>query len=135
MIVAVVPLMTPRVSLRAKNRTLSPFANAIEVRWPDGVAVAFPHEPPYDAHVKLALLRPEDPRVEVEHHVIEGEPAVEILKMASSKSADIIVMGTHGHTGLTRLLVGSVAEDVMRKAPCPVLTIRDRHQTPPPRGT
>jgi nucleotide-binding universal stress UspA family protein len=91
---------------------------------PDGVAVAFPSEQPFDAQAKLATLHPDDPRVDVDHHVVEGDPATEILKAASIQKADVIVMGTHGKTGLTRLLVGSVAEDVMRKAPCPVLTVR-----------
>ena len=47
-----------------------------------------------------------------------------ILKLAKDVSADVIVMGTRGSSGLTRLLVGSVAESVVRKAPCPVLTVR-----------
>ena len=40
------------------------------------------------------------------------------------KNVDLIVMGTHGHTGLAHMLMGSVAEKVVRKAPCPVLTVR-----------
>lgn len=96
----------------------------VHVYAPDGVAVAFPPEQPYDAHVKLARLRPEDPLVEVDHHVVEGDPSGEVLKAATTTGADVIVMGTHGNTGITRFLVGSVAESVMRKAPCPVLTVR-----------
>jgi nucleotide-binding universal stress UspA family protein len=91
---------------------------------PDGIATPFPPEGEYDAQVQLARLRPEDPLVEVDHHVVEGDPADEILKAAATLHADVIVLGTHGNTGLTRLLVGSVAEHVMRKAPCPVLTVR-----------
>lgn len=91
---------------------------------PDGIAVPFPPEGEYDAQVQLARLRPEDPMVEVDHHVVGGEPADEILKAAATLHADTIVLGTHGNTGLTRLLVGSVAEHVVRKAPCPVLTVR-----------
>lgn len=97
----------------------------VHVYAPDGVAVAFPPpEPPFDANVKLAGLRPEDPLVVTDHHVVEGEPAAEIIKAATKTGADVIVMGTHGNSGITRLLVGSVAESVMRKAPCPVLTVR-----------
>lgn len=53
-----------------------------------------------------------------------GETATEIIKVASSWSADLIVIGSHGRGGLNRLILGSVAESVMRSAPCPVLVIR-----------
>ncbi len=56
--------------------------------------------------------------------VIEGEPFVEILKMAKKESVKLIVMGTHGRTGLDHILFGSTAEKVVRRAPCPVLTTR-----------
>jgi nucleotide-binding universal stress UspA family protein len=52
------------------------------------------------------------------------EPAKEILRYAKSNDIDLIVMGTHGRTGLVRAVLGSVAEAVIRAAPCPVLTIR-----------
>jgi universal stress protein A len=54
----------------------------------------------------------------------EGDAATEILRMAREISAEIIVLGTHGRTGLSRLLMGSVAEDVSRKAIRPVLTVK-----------
>jgi nucleotide-binding universal stress UspA family protein len=60
----------------------------------------------------------------VEYRVQHGDPAVEILGVAREASCDLIVMGTHGRTGLGRLLMGSVAEQVVRKAACPVLTIK-----------
>jgi nucleotide-binding universal stress UspA family protein len=47
-----------------------------------------------------------------------------ILRVAEEIHADLIVMGTHGRTGLGRLLMGSVAEQVVRRAPCPVLTMK-----------
>jgi nucleotide-binding universal stress UspA family protein len=90
---------------------------------PDGI-VTGPIEDPYEVRAKLAQVRPADHRVKVEHHLLEGNPADEILKAARVTSADLIVMGTHGSTGLSRLLMGSVAENVLRKAPCPVLTVR-----------
>jgi nucleotide-binding universal stress UspA family protein len=62
--------------------------------------------------------------VRVERFVREGDPGGEILRAAQFTNADLIVMGTHGRTGLSRLLMGSVAEQVLRKAPCPVLTVR-----------
>jgi nucleotide-binding universal stress UspA family protein len=56
----------------------------------------------------------------------EGAPFLEILKSAEEIPADLIVMGTHGRTGLPHVLMGSVAERVVRKAPCPVLTVRSK---------
>jgi len=55
---------------------------------------------------------------------VEGDVATEILRLAQETGSDLIVMGTHGRTGLARLLMGSVAEQVVRKAPCPVLTVK-----------
>jgi nucleotide-binding universal stress UspA family protein len=52
------------------------------------------------------------------------DPADEIVKYAKSEGIDLIVMGTHGRPGLAHLLMGSVAEKVVRTAPCPVLTLR-----------
>lgn len=53
-----------------------------------------------------------------------GKPAEEILHVARDEGVDLIVMGTHGRTGLRHLLLGSVAEEVTRHAPCPVFTVR-----------
>ena len=54
-----------------------------------------------------------------------GRPFVEIVRYAREKSIDLIILGTHGRSGLAQALLGSVAEKVVRKAPCPVLTVRD----------
>jgi nucleotide-binding universal stress UspA family protein len=53
-----------------------------------------------------------------------GEPSDTILRVAKDGGSDLIVMGTHGRTGLSRLLIGSVAEAVLRRSTCPVLTVR-----------
>jgi nucleotide-binding universal stress UspA family protein len=54
----------------------------------------------------------------------EGQAFYEIIQVARKESADLIVMGTHGRTGIDHLLLGSIAENVVRKSPCPVLTVR-----------
>lgn len=58
--------------------------------------------------------------------VLTGYPAEEILKAAAAQKADMIVMGTHGRTGIDRIIFGSVAEKVVKTATCPVLTVKPR---------
>ncbi len=60
----------------------------------------------------------------------EGPPFLEIIRYAKENNIDLIVMGTHGRTGLAHALLGSVAEKVVRKAPCPVLTVRTTDSNP-----
>jgi len=78
----------------------------------------------------LAGAGPGDGSVPCRRRVVEGDPADVILRVADEEKADLIVMGTHGRTGLTRLLMGSVAESVLRRADCPVLTYRNPAATP-----
>jgi universal stress protein A len=59
-------------------------------------------------------------------HVTTGDPGREVLLAARQLKAKLIVMATHGRKGLRRLILGSVAERVVREAPCPVLTVRPR---------
>jgi nucleotide-binding universal stress UspA family protein len=56
--------------------------------------------------------------------MLSGNPAAEIVELAKAEDVDLIVMSTHGRTGLTRALMGSVAEVVVRRASCPVLTLK-----------
>ena len=72
----------------------------------------------------LEQVVPPDPDVPYEHRLVHGEPAEEIVKLADQESIATIVMGTRGATGLTHLLAGSVAEAVIRRAPCPVVAVR-----------
>jgi nucleotide-binding universal stress UspA family protein len=73
---------------------------------------------------KLNELARRESKVQVEDQLVEGDAAIEILRLAEDTKCDLIVMGTHGRTGLGRLLMGSVAEQVVRKARCPVLTVK-----------
>lgn len=63
-------------------------------------------------------------KLKVSTAVLRGTPYLEIVKKARQSKADLVIMGTHGRTGVTHLLLGSVAERVVRMAPCPVLTVR-----------
>jgi nucleotide-binding universal stress UspA family protein len=72
----------------------------------------------------LQAVVPTDPAVEYAHRLLIGSPAEAIVHLAEKEGANLIVMPTHGRTGLSRLLMGSVAEEVVRKAKCPVLTVK-----------
>jgi universal stress protein A len=62
--------------------------------------------------------------IRAERRFETGDPTTEILRVASEIHADLIVVGTHGRTGVGRLLMGSTAEQIVRQAPCPVLTLK-----------
>ena len=68
------------------------------------------------------------PDLPVETAFLEGRPFVEIIRYARAKDVGLIVIATHGRTGLTHALFGSVAEKVVRKAPCPVLVVKRQEQ-------
>lgn len=73
---------------------------------------------------QLEQIRPVNSAIPVSHVFLEGDPATEIVRFASDAGMDLIVMGTHGRSGLDRLLVGSVTEKVMRGAPCSVMAVK-----------
>jgi nucleotide-binding universal stress UspA family protein len=83
-----------------------------------------PIQTPADVREALSARHVIDPGLGVEYRVAEGDPAAAIVRAARRLNAGLIVMGTHGRTGLDRLLMGSVAEAVSRRAPCPVLTLK-----------
>ena len=62
--------------------------------------------------------------LDVEELIVHGEPAAEIVRVARERGADLIVISSHGRTGLGRILFGSTAESVVRYAPCPVLVVK-----------
>ena len=70
------------------------------------------------------IAPPEGSKIPVEHVVAEGDPADQIDRFAKENKIDLIVMGTHGRTGMARFLMGSVTEKALRHTPCPVLVIR-----------
>ena len=75
---------------------------------------------------ELRRIRATDPAVRVEHEVIVADrpDAEHILRILQERGCDLIVMGTHGRTGLRHLLFGSVTEDVVRRAHCPVMVVK-----------
>jgi len=82
---------------------------------------------------QFQLLKMISPKWAEEHHSVQvtkvGYPVEEIVKYAKDEEIDLIVIGTHGHTGFARLLLGSTAEKIVRLATCPVLTVHPQgHQ-------
>lgn len=75
-------------------------------------------------HMEALLNRVHQEGLEGETAIVQGVPFQLIVDMAGSQDVDLIVMGTHGRTGLTHVLMGSVAERVVRLSPCPVLVTR-----------
>jgi nucleotide-binding universal stress UspA family protein len=80
---------------------------------------------------RLEKLRPVSHEVKF-HHVLHAGPAGDVISwLAEDQQCDLIVMGTHGRSGLKHLLLGSVAEHVLRHARCPVLVVRNRPANEP----
>jgi len=77
----------------------------------------------------LEDVTPADPKLPFAHRLSMGDTAGEIVRIAGEEGAEMIVLGTHGRTGMTRLLMGSVAEAIVRRAPCPVLVYRETAAT------
>jgi nucleotide-binding universal stress UspA family protein len=88
-----------------------------------GTVVAVPDGDRDEAWRMLRQFQAPDPSVPVDARLGEGDAAEMILRVIAELGCDLVVMGTHGRTGLARMLMGSVAEKVVRKARCPVLTV------------
>lgn len=73
---------------------------------------------------QLSRVQPAAEGVRYEHRCLTGSPVAELLKFAERQNVDLIVMASHGRTGLSRLLMGSVAEALVRRAKCPVLIVK-----------
>lgn len=90
----------------------------------EGMVVDVPAGESEQTRTRLEQVKPTDTSIKVVHRLEVGDAVREIIRLADEEKADLIVMGTHGRGGVSRLLMGSVAEGVMRKAPCPVLTLK-----------
>src|SRR3954447_4834964 len=89
-----------------------------------GMTVPLPADFHEGLQERLEHLIPADAGVPVEAIQIEGNASAEILRIAEEEHCNLIVLGTHGRTGLSRVLLGSVAEDVIRHSRVPVLTLK-----------
>lgn len=89
-----------------------------------------PNPPTDELRRMLEEVKPTDPAVPYEHRLMTGDPAATIVRLADDEGVDMIVMGTHGRTGILRMLMGSVAEAIVRRANCPVLTYKHPSKTP-----
>lgn len=95
----------------------------------------FPSEEVYEELRENARLAIEDlfdrdvhAGLSIEPHVLHGKPFVEIIRLAREVGAEVIVVGSHGQTGIAETLFGSTAEKVVRKSPCAVLVVRSAGQ-------
>ncbi len=89
-----------------------------------GMTVPLPSDFHESLHQRLSKLVPSDAGIAVETVLIEGGASREILNVAEEQHVDLIVLGTHGRTGVARVLLGSVAENVIRHSSIPVLTLK-----------
>lgn len=79
-----------------------------------------------ESRERLAAMAAAEPQARhIETALLAGNPFLEIVRYAKSHDVDLIVIGTHGRGAIAHMLLGSVAEKVVRKSPCPVLTVRD----------
>ncbi|WP_254273321.1 universal stress protein [Haloarcula marina] len=100
-----------------RNRFESPTSGLSQEAWDDAEA-----ERAERAVADTVARLPDD--IDVETSVVDGVPRAEILDYIDETGMDLVVMGTHGRTGLDHYLIGSVAENVVRRSPVPVVTVR-----------
>src|SRR5260370_41165020 len=119
------------LSLAEQHRATLYVAHVVESLGPELVTVgeaATQRQP--EGHVRhlwqelLQVKPPTGSPVTVKHVLGEGEPAAEVAAIAKKYGCDLIVISTHGRTGLERLLMGSIAEKIVRLAPCAILTVK-----------
>jgi universal stress protein A len=104
--------------LHVRETPVAPFAQF-------GAAPTLESEAQREELDSLEQFQLNDLTVKAECVLVDGDPSEEIVRAATDRQCDLIVMGTHGRGGLARLVMGSVALEVMRKATCPVLTVKN----------
>jgi nucleotide-binding universal stress UspA family protein len=72
----------------------------------------------------LLEIAPPEPDLQLRHLLREGDPVAVVEQVVREQGCDLVVLGTHGRTGLEHLLMGSIAERVIRRCPCPVLVVK-----------
>ncbi len=119
------------VSFAMKNEAKLYLLHVIDIRSFDESIDTMATQIPNDETIKQLKTKlleciPEEIRsdMQIEALVVQGIPFAEIISIAKGNNVDMIVMGTHGRTGLAHIMIGSVSEKVVRKAHCPVLTVR-----------
>ena len=119
------------VSFAMKNEAKLYLLHVIDIRSFDESIDTMATQIPNDETIKQLKTKlleciPEEIRsdMQIEALVVQGVPFAEIISIAKGNNVDMIVMGTHGRTGLAHIMIGSVSEKVVRKAHCPVLTVR-----------
>lgn len=90
----------------------------------EGVALDVDSDDRGRMQAQLDQLTPNDPSIAFTRRLESGDPVRELLRVAKEEAVDLIVTGTHGRSGFSRLLMGSVAEGLMRGATCPVMTVK-----------
>lgn len=112
--------------LGAELHLLHAYQQPLDVLSPYGVAIPPNVGPELRAAAQRRLdeIAKEISGLRIHVHAVEGPPALVIPEQAREIGADLVVMGTHGRSGLRHLLLGSVAERTVRSAPCPVLTVK-----------
>lgn len=120
------------ITLAGQTRATILLAHILE---PIGSPIDFTRfEPPSYPELKIGqtldrMARPgREKGLLIETHVLRGDPPTEIVKATKALNCNLIVMGTHGRTGMAHLLMGSVAERVIRSSPVPVLVVRLRKE-------
>jgi nucleotide-binding universal stress UspA family protein len=130
-----VPAYQVACALASQNRCRLVIVHVLEApvtAFVGGALIPEPASLTREIQLQLERMRPDDPTVVVEPRLVEGEAAEQIVRLAGERNCDLIVLGTHGRTGLKRLVLGSVAEKVVRTASCPVLTVRAPGANPLP---
>jgi nucleotide-binding universal stress UspA family protein len=114
-------------SMARSERAEMILAHVVEPVQPIATTAPYPHVETAMVEAnrdKLHSISPSDPSTSFKHCLKQGSAGKGIVEIAEEERVDLIVMGTHGRRGLSRLLMGSVAEEVVRHAPCPVLTLK-----------